>query len=130
MKKRLLPLSVALLLAYPGLGLADGNHESSGESGHSPETQIINPEAEHSHQHEGNSDANPKTDSHTSESPTHANADEQETPVSGSEGGEHSHGEPVVETPPNYQILGAFGTVNAGLLLIGLWNKWLRRKVA
>ncbi len=37
-------------------------------------------------------------------------------------------GGPVVETPPNYKALGAFGAINAGFILIGIWNKWFRRK--
>ncbi|HLO12839.1 MAG TPA: hypothetical protein VK190_11575 [Pseudoneobacillus sp.] len=44
-------------------------------------------------------------------------------------GGTHSHGHgPVIETPPNAKVLGTFGAINASFLVIGLWNKFLRRK--
>ncbi|MGG1676454.1 hypothetical protein ACIFOT_11990 [Neobacillus sp. NRS-1170] len=39
----------------------------------------------------------------------------------------HSHG-PVVETPPNYKVLGTYGAVNLAFIAIGIWNKWLRRR--
>jgi hypothetical protein len=40
-------------------------------------------------------------------------------------GGHHG---PVVETPPNYKILGTFGAVNLSFIFIGVWNKWFRRR--
>lgn len=43
------------------------------------------------------------------------------------EGGGHGHG-PVVEAPPNFKVLGTYGAVNAAFILIGVWNKWFRRK--
>jgi hypothetical protein len=39
----------------------------------------------------------------------------------------HSHG-PVVETPPNVRVLGTFGAVNLAFILVGIWNKWFRRR--
>ncbi|HJV16970.1 MAG TPA: hypothetical protein VJ546_06225 [Bacillales bacterium] len=42
-------------------------------------------------------------------------------------GSGHSHG-PVVETPPNVKVLGAFGAVNLAFILVGIWNKWFRRR--
>jgi hypothetical protein len=46
------------------------------------------------------------------------------------EGGHESEGHhgPVVETPPNYKVLGTYGAVNLSFILIGVWNKWFRRK--
>lgn len=44
------------------------------------------------------------------------------------EEGDDGHHGPVVETPPNFIILGTFGAVNLGFILIGVWNKWIRRK--
>jgi hypothetical protein len=32
------------------------------------------------------------------------------------------------ETPPNAKVLGTYGTVNAAFIIIGVWNKWFRRK--
>ncbi|MDP4083677.1 MAG: hypothetical protein Q8934_03580 [Bacillota bacterium] len=36
--------------------------------------------------------------------------------------------EPVKETPPNVKVLGTYGVVNLAFILIGIWNKWFRRK--
>jgi hypothetical protein len=44
------------------------------------------------------------------------------------ESGGHDHHAPAVETPPNYKILGTYGAVNLLFILIGIWNKWFRRK--
>lgn len=44
-----------------------------------------------------------------------------------SEGSEEHHG-PIVETPPNYKVLGTYGAINLSFILIGVWNKWFRRK--
>jgi hypothetical protein len=44
------------------------------------------------------------------------------------EEGSGGHHGPVVETPPNYKILGTYGAVNLSFILIGIWNKWFRRK--
>ncbi|MGG0717142.1 hypothetical protein ABE096_06030 [Robertmurraya massiliosenegalensis] len=50
----------------------------------------------------------------------------------GTEGGHEEESEghhgPVVETPPNYKVLGTYGAVNLSFILIGVWNKWFRRK--
>jgi hypothetical protein len=43
------------------------------------------------------------------------------------EGSSHSHG-PVVESPANVKVLGTFGAVNLAFILIGIWNKWFRRR--
>ena len=36
--------------------------------------------------------------------------------------------EPVVEKPANVKVLGTYGAVNLSFILIGVWNKWFRRK--
>ncbi|NHC40137.1 hypothetical protein G6549_09150 [Bacillus sp. MM2020_1] len=46
----------------------------------------------------------------------------------GSSGEVHDHHAAVVETPPNYKVLGTYGAVNLLFILIGVWNKWFRRK--
>jgi hypothetical protein len=49
--------------------------------------------------------------------------------MEGDSGGEaHDHHAAVVETPPNYKVLGTYGAVNLLFILIGIWNKWFRRK--
>jgi hypothetical protein len=35
---------------------------------------------------------------------------------------------PIEETPPNAKVLGTYGAVNAAFIMIGVWNKWFRRK--
>jgi hypothetical protein len=35
---------------------------------------------------------------------------------------------PIKETPPNAKVLGTYGAVNAAFMMIGVWNKWFRRK--
>lgn len=34
----------------------------------------------------------------------------------------------IKETPPNMKILGTYGAVNLSFIVIGVWNKWFRRK--
>ena len=41
--------------------------------------------------------------------------------------GGHSH-EPVKEEPANLKVLGTFGAINLSFIVIGVWNKWFRRK--
>ena len=136
MKRWVLPLIVILFFTYPGLGLATSNHDSNnGESSYSSEMPNMNMQEhnqmqtdssiEHSNQQEGGSDSHSDVNSFTSGTDT----DTHTSTNSSSEGGEHSHGQPVVETPPNYWVLGTFGAINAGFLLIGVWNKWFRRRV-
>lgn len=35
---------------------------------------------------------------------------------------------PLKEAPPNAKVLGTYGAVNAAFIIIGVWNKWFRRK--
>lgn len=42
---------------------------------------------------------------------------------------ENGHSEQILnEKPPNKLVLGVFGLINLIFLLIGVWNKWLKRK--
>jgi hypothetical protein len=43
---------------------------------------------------------------------------------------QHSHSHGGIETPPNRFVLGMFALLNAAFILIGIWNKFGRRKVA
>jgi hypothetical protein len=44
-------------------------------------------------------------------------------------GGGHEHGDgTVVETPPNGIVLGTFGLINLVFVIVGIWNKFLKRK--
>lgn len=67
---------------------------------------------------------NESADMHSEEEDTHS--EEADTHSEKAEGDDH-HG-PVVETPPNYKVLGTYGAVNLSFILKGVWNKWFRRK--
>lgn len=36
--------------------------------------------------------------------------------------------DPVQEQAPNVKVLGTYGVINLLLIVIGVWNKWFRRK--
>lgn len=61
--------------------------------------------------------------SHGSTADTTAGAHEE----SSSAGGHGGH-ENVVETPPNVPVLATFGAINAAFIMLGIWNKWFRKK--
>lgn len=73
-------------------------------------------------------DMNHESESHSDAEGTHSSGDSEGGHEAEAEGGGHGHG-PVVETPPNYKILGTYGAVNLAFILIGIWNKWFRRRV-
>jgi hypothetical protein len=71
-----------------------------------------------------------EADTHAKEEGSHEEADthaEEEGAHEEEEGAGDHHG-PVVETLPNYKVLGSYGAVNLSFILIGVWNKWFRRK--
>jgi len=43
---------------------------------------------------------------------------------------EQGHHKEVVETPPNYKVLGGFAFVNLLFIMIGVYMKWFYRKGA
>ncbi|MFB5197128.1 hypothetical protein ACE198_19755 [Neobacillus sp. KR4-4] len=53
---------------------------------------------------------------------------ESGTDMEGSGDEDHDHHGPVVESPPNYKVLSTYGAVNLSFVLIGVWNRWFRRK--
>jgi hypothetical protein len=44
------------------------------------------------------------------------------------EGGHGHGGANLVEEPANMKVLGTFGAINLSFILIGIWNKWFKRK--
>jgi hypothetical protein len=80
--------------------------------------------AGHSNQTDENHDST-SSSSHTEEG--HGTSDDHSGQEEGGHESEGHHG-PVVETPPNYKVLGTYGAVNLSFILIGVWNKWFRRK--
>lgn len=72
-----------------------------------------------------------EADIHSKAKNTHSDAQDnhgEETDTHKDDAAADAHHGPVVETPPNYKVLGAYGTVNLSFILIGVWNKWFRRK--
>jgi hypothetical protein len=91
----------------------DANHDNTSST-----TKTENPSSEATHEEEGHGTA----DNHSEQDEnTHEEG-------SGHEEESEGHHGPVVETPPNYKILGTYGAVNLSFIMIGVWNKWFRRK--
>ncbi|MHC0035687.1 hypothetical protein [Pseudoneobacillus sp. C159] len=69
---------------------------------------------------------------HSGHNDIHKDSGEEHSNGVHSEGGHEEenggHHGPVVETPPNDKILGTYGAVNLSFILIGVWNKWFRRR--
>ncbi|MEW9668138.1 hypothetical protein [Ammoniphilus sp. 3BR4] len=122
MKAAMAVLALASILWFSTGVWADGTHQpptaaelkgDSEELQHSENhTDSNKPHADEGHNtHTGYSDIeNPSSDGHGT-----GNSDE-------------GHHGPVVETPPNYKVLGTFGAINLVFILIGIWNKLLKRK--
>jgi hypothetical protein len=77
--------------------------------------------------HSGHSNQTDDTSSSSHTKEGHGTADDHSGQDDGGHESEGHHG-PVVETPPNYKVLGTYGAVNLSFILIGVWNKWFRRK--
>lgn len=136
MRKRVQSLAVVALLMYPATSLAAGNdpHNSHDMPGmnHTSDMPGMSQE-EHQKMTGGNQNNMPGmdmsgTDGHQMDSHQPGGG----APALGahghdSEGSGHSHGN-VVETPPNYTVLGSFGAVNAGFILYGAFAKWFRKR--
>lgn len=107
------------------------HHDSIAEEEHSSyeATHDSMTEAEHSEYEETHNSMTVEEhhDSMTEEEHGSDEAATHDDSVSNEEGGGHGHGD-VKETQPNYKILGTYGAVNASFILIGIWNKWIRRK--
>jgi hypothetical protein len=64
------------------------------------------------------------------------NGKDKNMDMSGSKKGDNMEGmnmggnssEPLKETPANLKVLGTYGAVNLSFIVIGVWNKWFRRK--
>jgi len=124
---------IILLVIFSGgrIALADGDHSKvpstsnlNGQSknnmegmdmsgGNHSETHVLGSISEHS-----------SSDGHDMEGMTEG--EEMEGMDMEGSGG-HNH-EPVKEEPANLKVLGTFGAVNLSFIVIGVWNKWFRRK--
>lgn len=142
MKKLFATLAVVSLLTFPNMVMADEGHSNgfSIPEGFTGQTSMNNhgDSSGHGDMHNMSPEEHKNMSSGDSEVMTHEMSpeDHHNMPSETSSNGqveqqeeEHGHGGgPVIETPPNYKALGAFGAINAGFILIGIWNKWLRRK--
>lgn len=118
MKKLLLPLFVIVFIfSFEIKAFADEghSHDSNMEMDMDMDQMVDHFKSGDQSEHKENSDTH--GDIHSSES-SHGNH--------GEENGDHHV--TVKETPPNYKVLGTYGIVNLSFILIGIWNKWIRRK--
>jgi hypothetical protein len=100
----------------------DTNLDRTSSSSHTAEDEGIHEEEGH-----GTSDDHSDQEEGTHEEEGHGTSDDHSDQEEGGHESEGHHG-PVVETPPNYKVLGTYGAVNLSFILIGVWNKWFRRK--
>ncbi|MEH7748941.1 hypothetical protein V7659_28595 [Neobacillus drentensis] len=120
-------LMIILVVVFSGgrIALADGDHSKV------PSTSNLNGQSEHDMEGMDMGEGN-HSDSHT-ESTSGDHDMEGMTEGEDMEGmdmegsGGHGH-EPVKEKPANMKVLGTFGAVNLSFIVIGVWNKWFRRK--
>ncbi|ULT58763.1 hypothetical protein L1999_09640 [Neobacillus drentensis] len=121
-------LMIILVVVFSGgrIALADGDH------GKAPSTANLNGQ-EHDMEGmdmsggsntESTSSDHKTSEGHDMEGMTEGE-DMEGMNMEGSRG--HSH-EPVKEEPANLKVLGTFGAVNLSFIVIGIWNKWFRRK--
>jgi hypothetical protein len=133
LKKSFISLFVlAFIFSFNLSAFADKGHDDSKpESSEVTETDSETEAEDHSKEAE--------EQKHSEEAEKHSNdanstSDEEENQSSEDKEKEHEeeaddgHHGPVVETPPNYKVLGTYGAVNLSFILIGVWTKWFRRK--
>jgi cytoskeletal protein RodZ len=102
-------------------------HEKEAEA--HPEEADVHSEAAEAHGDAANAHSD-AADAHGEEEGSHDEKAGTHTVKEETHGDEEAvdHHGPVVETPPNYKVLGSYGAVNLSFILIGVWNKWFRRK--
>lgn len=116
MKKIALTAAIAGLLLFSGTAMADEQQKNDGHTDGHDTTQV-----------QPASSAQTSADSSDALSHNMTVEEHQNMNTETGESGEHGHGN-VVETPPNVPVLSAFAAINAGFLLIGVWNKRFRKK--
>ncbi|MED4224466.1 hypothetical protein [Neobacillus cucumis] len=126
-------LIIILVVVFSGgrIALADGDHSmvpstssQNEQSEHDMEGMDMSGENSKSHETKSVSSEHNTSDGHDIEGMTEGD-DMEGMDMEGSGG--HSH-EPVKEKPANLKVLGTFGAVNLSFIVIGVWNKWFRRK--
>jgi hypothetical protein len=144
LKRALIPfLALAFILTINLIALADEGHSHDNDVKQATEkvnngsslnkTEDSNVQGQTDHNDLNHDTSASHTDDHKSvgtQQEDHGTADSHtEEKIDSEHGGESAgHHGPVVETPPNYKILGAYGALNLSFIMIGVWNKWFRRK--
>lgn len=136
---------IGVFLVGSSLVLADENH-SNGESHHEEESQVNTQHEDHAttgnkESHKEEMDHSKMTEEEHQESIKNEDNEhgsvghEQENSHSEegvvheeAEGGNGHGGANLVEKPENMKVLGTFGAINLSFILIGIWNKWFKRK--
>lgn len=120
------------------------SHDSEMDHSHGSSKITSSPMTEEEHQESlKHEESNHQSGTHE-ESNSHSGEHDQETSQGGKvdfdvdalqegheheEEGGHSHGGgDIVEKPGNVMVLGTFGAINLSFILIGIWNKWFRRR--
>ena len=118
-------LMIILVIVFSGgrMALADGEHgkvsSTSNQNGQSQQNM------EGMDMSGGNSSDSHDMESMSGDQNTSDGQDMEGMDMGGSNS--HSH-EPVKEKLANLKVLGTFGAVNLSFIVIGVWNKWFRRK--
>lgn len=105
-----------------------GGHGDGGSSENDTHEGSENDESNHQEDANSHNDsgANEESEGQTDNS---GHGDSEGHDDSGAHDESEGHGEAAVQEPgPDYKVLGAFGAVNFTFIIIGIWNKWFRRK--
>ncbi|MEH7075741.1 hypothetical protein [Neobacillus drentensis] len=136
----LLAFTLAFIFSFDVRALADEGHSHAPnvkQAGDNLETGSTNGQGDDATMSHGNGtdmDMDMEGMDHSSgsdmEGMDHGSGSDMEgMDMEGDSGAEaHDHHAAVVESPPNYKVLGTYGAVNMLFILIGIWNKWFRRK--
>ena len=116
-------LSLAFIFSFDVRALADGDHSKNIKQA---TENFKNGSSNDQTEMEGmNHDSSTEMEGMDHDSGTDMEGMDMEE---GSGGAAHDHHAAVVEVPPNYKVLGTYGAVNLLFILIGVWNKWFKRK--
>jgi hypothetical protein len=123
--KYLLVIALILVLSGGRIAMAHG-----GDMQHTPSTSHLKGSDKSGSSMEGMDMSGSNSDMEGMDM-SGSNSDMEGMDMSGSsndmQGMDMGH-EPVKETPANVKVLGTYGAVNLAFILVGIWNKWFRRK--
>ncbi|BCG60413.1 hypothetical protein [Paenibacillus sp. URB8-2] len=117
--------ALAGLLLFSSIALADEQKKNDGHTDGHGTTQVqpvVQEESKVSTPAQTPATLDAQSHNMTSEEHQNMNMETEES------GGGHGGHENVVESPPNIPVLSTFLAINIAFLLIGIWNKWFRKK--